>query len=85
MYEVIFDPEAVEALNKLQKSEKERIFNKIMVSKENPFHFFERLTGRTDYKMRVGDYRIIADIDAGKRLIQVTVIGHRRNIYRNLD
>ncbi len=45
---------------------------------------FERLTGRTDYKLRVGDYRAIADISQKNKTIQVTLIGHRKNIYRNL-
>ncbi|MDO8656625.1 MAG: type II toxin-antitoxin system RelE/ParE family toxin [Nanoarchaeota archaeon] len=85
MYEVIFDDESIEFLNKIPREVKERIFNKIISAKENPFHFFERLTGREDYKLRVGDYRVIADIDRGNNLIKVTVIGHRKNIYKNLE
>jgi mRNA interferase RelE/StbE len=84
MYEVIFDTFAIDALNKLQKEEKQRIFKKIIDAKENPFHFFERLAGRTEYKLRVGDYRIIADINASKKLIQITLAGHRKNIYKKL-
>ncbi|MBI4983633.1 type II toxin-antitoxin system RelE/ParE family toxin [Candidatus Woesearchaeota archaeon] len=84
MYELIFDDEAIEFLNKLPKEIKERIFNKIISTKENPFHFFERLVERTDYKLRIGDYRVIADIDQGNRMIKVTVVGHRKNIYKNL-
>ena len=85
VYEVVFDNEVIEFLNKLPKEVKERIFNKIMSTKENPFHFFERLTGRTDYKLRVGDYRIIADLGQENNLIKVTMVGHRKNIYKNLD
>ncbi|MBS3176790.1 type II toxin-antitoxin system RelE/ParE family toxin [Candidatus Woesearchaeota archaeon] len=85
MYDVIFDDEAIEFLNKLPKEIKERMFNKIIFSKENPFHFFERLAGRIDYKLRIGDYRVIADIDQGNRTIKVTIIGHRKNIYKKLD
>ncbi len=33
-----------------------------MSTKAKSHHFFERLTGRTDYKLRIGDYRAIADI-----------------------
>ena len=82
MHEVIFDPEATDFLAKLPKELKERIFNKIISTKENPFHFFERLTGRTDYKLRIGDYRAIADIN--EKRIEITRIGHRRNIYKKL-
>lgn len=81
MYEVIFDEEAIDFLNKSSNNLKKRIFNKILSTKENPFRFFERLKGRSDYKLRIGDYRAIADIDESLKKIQITAIGHRRNIY----
>ena len=81
MYEVIFDEVAINSLNKLEKPLKERIFKKIMKAKENPQHYFERLAGREDYKLRVGDYRAIADIDNNIKKIKVTFIGHRKNVY----
>ena len=83
MYEVVFDPEAIEFLEKSNKDLAKRIWNKIMSAKENPHHFFERLTGRTDYKLRIGDYRVIADIDDKNKKIEVTLIGHRKNVYQN--
>ena len=81
MYEIIFDDEAIDFLNTLPREIKERIFNKIISTKGNPFHFYERLQGRTDHKLRIGDYRAIADIDQKNRKIWITVIGHRKNIY----
>lgn len=85
MFKLIFDEEAIDFLDTLPKEMRERIFNKISSTKENPFHFFERLVGREDYKLRVGDYRIIVDIDASVGTITVTQIGHRSKIYKNLD
>ena len=79
IFELIFDEEAIGFLNDLPKELKKRIFNKITKAKENPFHFFERLEERKDYKLRIGDYRVIADIDEKK--INITKIGHRKNIY----
>ena len=84
MYEILFDEEAIDFLNKLPKQIKERIFNKLITTKENPPHYFERLKGRKDYKLRIGDYRVIADIEESQNKIKVTVIGHRKNIYKNL-
>jgi len=49
----IFDDAAIEFLNKLSEEVKERIYDKIISTKENPLHFFDRLTGRTDYKLRM--------------------------------
>jgi len=82
MYEIILDEEAVNFLSRLSQELRKRIFNKIISTKDDPFHFFERLAGRKDYKLRVGDYRIIADVDENSKLIKVTLIGHRRNIYK---
>jgi mRNA interferase RelE/StbE len=81
MYEVIFDDKAIEFLEKLDKKNKERIFNKIISTKDDPFHFFEKLTKRDLYKLRVGDYRVIADISKNEIKILILLIGHRKNIY----
>ena len=82
-YEVIYDDDAIGFLAKLPKDVRMRIFNKVADTKVNPLHFFERLEGRKDYKLRIGDYRAIADIR--KERIEVTMIGHRKNIYKRLD
>lgn len=84
MYELIIDDKAIEFLEKLEKSLGQRIFKKIQSAKDDPFHFFKRLEGRTDYKLRVGDYRVIADINSENKRIEVTKIGHRKNIYKEL-
>jgi mRNA interferase RelE/StbE len=34
------------------------------------------------YSLRIGDYRIIYDLDHTERLVIVITIGHRREIYR---
>jgi len=46
----------------LEKNQKERIFNKILDTKDNPFHFFEKLSGKQEFKLRVGSHRVIANI-----------------------
>jgi len=81
-YTIIFDEPAIDFLNTLEKPLKERIFRKLQDSKDNPHHFFERLSERSDYKLRVGNYRAIADIDDSSKTIQETLVGHRRNIYQ---
>lgn len=81
MYEIIFDPKAIEFLDKFPKNIKERIYNKIISTKENPFHYFTKLEGRPGYKLRVGNYRVIADINNSRILI--LYIDHRKKIYKN--
>lgn len=82
MYEVIYDDEVIDFLKKLPKATRKRIFDKISSTKTNPSHFFERLTGEQNYKLRIGDYRAMADIDENKKIISITLIGHRKNIYK---
>ena len=84
MYVIKFDCEAIDFLNSLSRNIKSRIYYKIISTKDNPHHYFEKLAGRDDYKLRVGNYRVIADIDDQAKFINVTHIGHRKNIYKNI-
>jgi len=84
MYTVIYDEEALQNLEKLEKKIRKRIFEKIISTKENPFHYFERLSSRGEFKLRVGDYRTIADIDEKTKKISILFIDHRKNIYKKL-
>ena len=80
-YELSLDPEAIDFLSKLPKELAQRIWNKLSQGKENPQHYFIRLAEREEYKLRVGDYRIIVEIDTELKRINVLLIGHRKNVY----
>ena len=41
-----------------------------------------RLGGRDDYRIRVGDYRVVYAVDDAERLVIVARIAHRREVYR---
>lgn len=84
MYDLVFDEKALEYLEKIEKKTRKRIFEKIVSTKKNPSHYFEKLSGRSESKLRVGDYRVIADIDENTKKISILVIGHRKNIYKKL-
>jgi mRNA interferase RelE/StbE len=36
-------------------------------------------------RVRVGDYRVIYAVDETTRAVRIAVVGHRREVYRNLD
>ncbi len=42
-----------------------------------------RLTGREGWRIRVGDYRVIYEIDDAQRTVTVLHVGHRRDVYRS--
>ena len=82
MYEVIISDKAERQLKKLDKDIRERILKSLERSRIRPGHFFERLVGEKSYKLRVGNYRVIADIYENELRILVIEIGHRKNIYK---
>ena len=43
-----------------------------------------KLSGNTaDYRIRVGQYRVLYDINDAEILVYIVRIGHRREVYRN--
>lgn len=41
-----------------------------------------RLKGRSEYRLRVGDYRVIYEFDQEKNVLYLVALGHRREVYR---
>jgi mRNA interferase RelE/StbE len=81
MYEIIFSETAKKQLSKLEKDIQQRILAALEKIRIRPESFVKKLVGDPAYRLRVGDYRVIIDIDKGKLLILVIKVGHRRNIY----
>jgi mRNA-degrading endonuclease RelE of RelBE toxin-antitoxin system len=42
----------------------------------------QRLKGRTEHRLRVGDCRVIYEFDRGQNILYLIAIGNRREIYR---
>ena len=84
MYEIIFTDKAKKQFLRLEKGTQERIGSVLERIKIRPEHFVEKLVGETSFKLRVGDYRLILDIDNNKLIILVLMVGHRRNVYNRL-
>jgi mRNA-degrading endonuclease RelE of RelBE toxin-antitoxin system len=42
----------------------------------------KRLTGRSEFKLRVGDYRVLYEFDVKLGRIYLHYVGHRREIYK---
>ncbi|MDP2666279.1 MAG: type II toxin-antitoxin system RelE/ParE family toxin [Candidatus Diapherotrites archaeon] len=81
IYAIEFSPTSLKQLEKLERPTRERILAALERSRVNPFQFFFKLTGRDFYRMRVGDYRVIADISKQRVEILVIKIGKRENVY----
>ena len=82
MYELIYSPSALKQLNKLGYDIKKRIIVTLERLRIRPESCdIKKLVGMSGYRLRVGDYRVILDINQEKLLILIIKIGHRRNIY----
>ncbi|EQB67902.1 MAG: hypothetical protein AMDU5_GPLC00020G0003 [Thermoplasmatales archaeon Gpl] len=81
-FEIEYSEESLFQLKGLDIPVAKRIIQKIESTRTDPHRFFVRLVGRTEYKLRVGDYRVIADIEENRRVIVIRSLGHRRNIYK---
>jgi mRNA interferase RelE/StbE len=42
----------------------------------------KRLHGRPEFKLRVGDYRVLYEFDLAQGRIYLHYVGHRREIYK---
>ncbi len=88
-YSVELTPNARKMLRKLDPNISLRITGWIrenLEGCENPRAHGKALHGkrRDEWSYRVGDYRIIADIQDYKILILITEVGHRREIYKEV-
>ena len=81
-YSLEWHPNVRKFLRKLPKDESERIVLKAKELENEPFHYLEHYEGSDYYKFRVGDYRLLVDVDHQKKVIFIRVIGHRKNIYK---
>jgi mRNA interferase RelE/StbE len=43
-----------------------------------------KLAGRDDYRIRVGDWRVVYELDDARRHVIIVRIAHRRDVYRRL-
>lgn len=87
MYTLRYSEKAMKQLNKLDKGTQKLILKWIsdnLISCENPRLKGKGLTGNKsgEWRYRVGDYRIICDIQDKNLLILALSIGHRKSIYK---
>ncbi len=82
-YKVIWNKKSLDVLNKLEPFISKRIVKFVREFSENPrAREFKRLKGDSGFRLRIGDYKVIFDFDIKNQQIQITKIGHRKNIYK---
>ena len=86
-YRIEVKRSAAKALKKIPKPDQKRISKAIDNLAENlPNPDITKMKGNNPFhKIRVGDYRIVYEIQDDILLILIIKIGHRKDIYRHLN
>ena len=85
-YSIEFRPAALKNLKRFPKRDLVRIKKRIEELGDNlPDPKTTKMKGKNSFhRIRSGDYRIIYEIHAGRLIILIVKVGHRRDVYRNL-
>jgi len=79
-FRVFLHPKAAKSLKKLQESIGERIRNGLKELETSP-EMGDQLKPSNFWRLRIGDYRAIYEIDRRRGRIVVLYVGHRKNVY----
>ena len=84
MYTIEIAPAAERALKKLQADIQKRIIKALLKLEADPRPAgVKKLSGEDDlYRIRVGDYRIVYQVQDNKLVVLVVRVAHRREVYR---
>lgn len=80
-YEIIFSDKVLKQLKKMERNVQERIIAALERIRIRPEAYITKLVGDPGYRLRVGDYRVIMDIENKELHILVLKVGHRKKIY----
>ncbi len=85
-YKVDFKPSVEKDFDRLPDSMLQRVMEHIEQLESNPFpigsiklSFAEKL-----YRIRVGDYRIVYDVNTISKTVVIHYVRHRREVYRTV-
>jgi len=74
---------AQKQLAKIERQDRTRIISAIRKLADDPCPVAaKKLSGRPAWRIRIGSYRVIYEIEKDKLIVLVVAIGHRRDIYR---
>lgn len=87
-YDIYYSEHALKEFENLDNSMRHRIKKAIEKLRQFPnLSNIKRLkyTGHEDYRLKIGDYRIIFRVNEKKNEIYILALGHRKDIYDLLE
>lgn len=81
-YRIEIKKSAVKEIKSLPPKDSSRLLKSIHALSENPRpQGCKKLTHREEYRIRVGQYRIIYTIEDDVLVVMVVKVGHRKDVY----
>ena len=85
-YQVVYEKKAIKSFSKIDKGQQNIILawiEKNLVNTDNPKQYGKALKGNLKeyWRYRVGNYRLLAEINNDEIKIIILNIGHRKDIY----
>lgn len=83
-YSIAYKPSAAKAFRKVHPDQRRRIKEAIeaLATNPRPQGSTQLSGGDGEYRIRVGNYRVVYDIQNAELRILVLRVGHRREVYR---
>lgn len=82
-YALVITSKAKRDIRRLAIAVQEKVFAAIAKLAENPRpHGYIKMKDRDEYRIRVGDYRVVYKVFDRIVMVEVVEVGHRRDIYR---
>lgn len=81
-WSVLWSDKSKKQLRKIDKKIAKRIVDAVEDITEDPFMIVSKLTGSQFFRLRVGDYRVIMDLQQSKMIVFVVETGNRKRIYK---
>lgn len=79
---MLIERRAKKALARLDPPHRERVASAIAALADQPRPpGAKKLTGREAWRVRVGDYRIIYEVEDDRLVVLVVDLGHRQGVY----
>lgn len=81
-WKVMWSEKSVKQLERTDKKTAQRIFNAVLDCADEPFKSVTRLTNSPFYRLIIGSYRVILDLQQSRMIIFVVETDHRGKIYK---
>ncbi|MFC3480579.1 type II toxin-antitoxin system RelE family toxin [Kocuria carniphila] len=83
-YTIRYVPSAAKAIRKLDKPTARRLLNAIgaLASDPRPPGCIQLKGGNGEFRIRIGDYRVVYEVQDDELVVLMLRVGHRREVHR---